>query len=169
MPYADPKKAAASKRAWQKNNPEKVRIRNKKWRVQNPEKSRQSTRNYRLRNPKKVQQSISAWKKRQYREDLEYRLSSLLRVRVWKALNGIVKSARTLELLGCTLPELRAHLEKQFRPGMTWENYGPVWHVDHTKPCAKFDLSDSNQQRACFHFSNLQPLFAKENLRKGAK
>jgi hypothetical protein len=57
----------------------------------------------------------------------------------------------------------------RFRPGMTWENYGPVWHVDHIKPCAKFDLTDPDQQRACFHFSNLQPLFADENLRKGGR
>jgi hypothetical protein len=52
---------------------------------------------------------------------------------------------------------------------MTWENYGPVWHVDHIRPCASFDLTDPAQQRECFHFSNLQPLFAAENLAKGDK
>ncbi len=52
---------------------------------------------------------------------------------------------------------------------MTWENYGPVWHVDHIRPCAKFDLTDHDQQRACFHWTNLQPLFAKDNLQKNAK
>lgn len=50
---------------------------------------------------------------------------------------------------------------------MTWENYGPVWHVDHIRPCASFDLQDPAQQRECFNFKNLQPLFAKENLKKG--
>jgi hypothetical protein len=52
---------------------------------------------------------------------------------------------------------------------MTWDNYGPVWHVDHKRPCASFDFSDPVQQRLCWHWTNLQPLFAAENLSKGDK
>lgn len=52
---------------------------------------------------------------------------------------------------------------------MTWKNHGLVWHIDHIKPCAKFDLTDSEQQRACFHYTNLQALPVLENLKKGAK
>lgn len=52
---------------------------------------------------------------------------------------------------------------------MSWENYGSYWHVDHKIPCAKYDLTDPNQQKACFHFSNLQPLEASENIRKSDK
>ena len=73
-----------------------------------------------------------------------------------------------MKLLGCTIEELWQHLEKQFQLGMTKENYGK-WHVDHRKACAKFDLTDPEQQRECFHWSNLQPLWAIDNIKKGAR
>lgn len=75
------------------------------------------------------------------------------------------KAMPTMQLVGCTVAQLRAHLERQFKPGMTWDNLG-AWHIDHIKPCASFDLSDPDQQRACFHYTNLQPLWARENLSK---
>lgn len=94
-----------------------------------------------------------------------------LRERVRQAIKeqGGVKSAATLELIGCSVLEVRAHLEKLFLPGMTWTNHGfHGWHIDHIKPCAAFDLSDPKQQRECFHWTNLQPLWAEDNLRKQA-
>lgn len=90
----------------------------------------------------------------------------LLRTRICLALNGADKSARTFELIGCPAVWLEVHLESLFAPGMTWENYGPVWHVDHKRPCTSFDLTNPEQQRMCFHWTNLQPLFAEDNLRK---
>lgn len=51
---------------------------------------------------------------------------------------------------------------------MDWENYGKVWQVDHVRPCASFDLTNPEQQRSCFHWTNLQPLFVHENLIKGS-
>jgi hypothetical protein len=79
-------------------------------------------------------------------------------------------SLGTLELLGCTIQELKIHLESQFEEGMSWENYSKAgWHVDHIRPCASFDLTDPTQQKQCFHYSNLQPLWAKDNLSKGSK
>jgi hypothetical protein len=81
----------------------------------------------------------------------------------------VKKAYKTTKLLGCDMHWLVAWLEVQFRPGMTWENYGPAWHIDHIKPCKKFDLSDPRQQRLCFHWTNLQPLFAWENLSKGSR
>jgi hypothetical protein len=74
-----------------------------------------------------------------------------------------------LALTGCSIAELRYHLEDQFKRGMTWANYGRVWHIDHIIPCAKFDFTDERQQRLCFHYLNLQPLRARENLRKQDK
>lgn len=71
-------------------------------------------------------------------------------------------------LLGCSAKELRRHLESQFKPWMNWGNYGR-WHIDHIQPCASFDLTDPKQQEICFHYTNLQPLEAKKNIRKRAK
>lgn len=76
------------------------------------------------------------------------------------------KSAHTMELIGCDIPSLRAHLESLFTPGMSWENYGE-WHIDHKRPCASFDLRIPEQQRECFHYTNLQPLWGPDNLAKG--
>lgn len=104
------------------------------------------------------------------RIDHGFRLRMNLRHRTWTALKGQSKSARTADLVGCTMEELRCHLERQFLPGMTWENYGKHgWHIDHIRPCASFDLTDPEQQRQCFHYTNLQPLWAADNIRKGAK
>lgn len=107
------------------------------------------------------------WAKRM--QEPAYRLQKALRRRLHHALQGVCKAAPTLELLGCTTEELRLHLEAQWAEGMSWDNYGTHgWHIDHIKPCASFDLSDPAQQRTCFHYTNLQPLWARDNLAKGA-
>jgi len=124
-------------------------------------------REYRKKNRAALNAASVIKRRARLKSDSAFRLLHRLRTRVWAALRRNVKSACTLELLGTTPDQLRMHLETQFRPGMTWENYGPVWHVDHRKPCASFDFTDPAQQRECFHFSNLQPLFATENLSKG--
>src|SRR6185369_5813664 len=79
------------------------------------------------------------------------------------------KSAKTKDLVGCPIEDLWKRLASQFRPGMTPENYGSVWHVDHKRPCASFDFSNPEHQRQCFHYSNLQPLFIEENRAKRDK
>jgi hypothetical protein len=86
------------------------------------------------------------------------------------AINGRNKSAKTQDLLGCSIEDLKKHLEASFEPGMTWDNWQhDGWHIDHIRPCASFDLTDPGQQRQCFHYTNLQPLWAADNIRKGAK
>jgi len=108
--------------------------------------------------------------KRRYWNRPHRRIAENLRKRIRNALkqaNG-TKSARTLELLGCDIEFLRQHLSNQFTEGMTWDNYGE-WHVDHIKPCAAFDLTDPEQQLQCFHYTNLQPLWAIDNLSKSDK
>lgn len=79
--------------------------------------------------------------------------------------NGGSKSVKTEALLGCSIICARQHLEAQFLPGMSWDNHGE-WHIDHIRPCASFDLTDLEQQKECFHYTNLQPLWAADNLRK---
>jgi hypothetical protein len=92
------------------------------------------------------------------------------RIRIWHALKGIGKHISTMELLGCTIEELRAHLEAQFQDGMSWDNRGYYgWHIDHIRPCASFDLTVPEQQKECFNYRNLQPLWARDNMSKRAR
>lgn len=116
-----------------------------------------------------------AWQKKEgaaYRarrnQEPEFRILKNLRRRISYALHGRDKSASTVELLGCSVTCLKACLEVQFSAGMSWENYGE-WHVDHIRPCVSFDLTDPKQQQDCFHFTNLQPLWARDNFIKGDK
>lgn len=78
------------------------------------------------------------------------------------------RSGSCLQLLGCDITFLKKYIESKFTEGMSWDNYGE-WHIDHIIPCYKFDLSDPEQQKICFNYKNLQPLWAKDNLRKGNK
>lgn len=96
------------------------------------------------------------------------KLEKRLRNRLWGVLRGERKLCSALELVGCSIEELWQWLEKQMLPGMTRENYGK-WHVDHKIPCAWFDMSNESEQRKCFHYTNLQPLWATDNMRKGAR
>jgi hypothetical protein len=83
--------------------------------------------------------------------------------------NGARHNAgRTIKLVGCSANQLKQYLEAAFVSGMNWGNYGQ-WHVDHIKPCASFNLTQPEQQLACFHYTNLQPLWGPDNLRKGAR
>lgn len=98
-----------------------------------------------------------------------FRVVSNMRTRLWSVLKGKVRGGHTMDMIGCSVDKLRDHLESKFTSAMSWENYGKTWHVDHIRPCASFDLSKPVQQQACFHWSNLQPLLALDNLRKGSK
>ena len=99
--------------------------------------------------------------------DPNFRLFETYRQRTRRAIteNRTVKITKTLDLLGTSVAFARKWIESQFLPGMTWENHGK-WHIDHIKPCASFDLCDPEQQRECFNYKNLQPLWAADNLRK---
>jgi len=123
--------------------------RQKKWRSSNRDKMRV----YDLRSREKIQRVL--------KQRLSSRISSVFRRRKHR------KNGRTIELVGCTWVFLKAHIENLFLPGMSWENRR-LWHLDHIRPCAKFDLRDKDQQRACFHFTNLQPLWAEDNMKKWA-
>jgi len=83
-------------------------------------------------------------------------------------LKGNIKSKKTKELLGCTVEELKRYLSNKFVDNMSFENYGK-WHIDHIIPCASFDFSKPEEQAKCFHYTNLQPLWAIDNIKKGAK
>lgn len=142
-------------------NPEATREKDRKKNLA----GRETRREYRKKNRKR----ITIWQRQSRHNNLVIRLADSLRSRIYLALRGISKSTNSMNLLGCSFSDVWTHLESKFVPGMTRDNYGPVWHVDHIRPCASFDLTDPAQQRECFHYTNLQPLFVLDNLKKGSR
>lgn len=107
------------------------------------------------------------WKERR-KKDPTLRLIHNNRVRIRQAIKDICKTESSLILLGCTREHLKKHIESLFVDGMNWLNYGE-WEIDHIRPCASFDLSDPKQQKECFHYTNLQPLWKQDNRLKSDK
>lgn len=168
---------------WAENNKDKTRKIKTAWRKRNPEYHKNyykkklsedsnygennyikyketyiaSSRKFRKENPKHNQEYV----KKRLKIDNNFRLSINLRSRIRYAIKN-AKGSKTLkctELTGCSYKELRKYLESKFLPTMTWENYGKYWQVDHIIPCSKFNLTLEEEQRKCFHYTNLQPLF----------
>ncbi len=110
------------------------------------------------------------YKNDRYEADTNYKLACRLRHRLYIALKDNAKAGSAVEDLGCTIQELREYLESKFQEGMTWDNWTTDgWHIDHIKPLASFDLSNAEEFKQAVHFSNLQPLWASENIHKSAK
>lgn len=104
--------------------------------------------------------------------DPEFKLITSLRRSFAGAVRNNAKASSIIDLIGCSISELKRHIEAQFAEGMTWENWGRgqgKWQIDHNIPVSYFDHSDENQQRACWHFTNMQPLWAIDNIRKRNK
>lgn len=128
-----------------------------------------------IENKRKYQESGRAaemakkWQAKQM-NNIEFRTKKRLRGRIYVALKRGVKSQGTMELLGCTIEQFKKHFQSLFTEGMSWDKYmkGEIV-IDHKIPCASFDLSVPDQQKKCFHYSNLQPLWELDNLKKGAK
>lgn len=153
------------------NNPEYYKKKSKAWAINNPERRRETSRAGHKRrmaiDPSKRRKWYAAWARKRRASDPLFKLETTCRNRILSAISGHCKSAKTQELLGCSVEFLKAHLESKFKIGMHWDNHGRFgWHVDHIIPCYNFDLSDPWQQRKCFHFTNLQPLWWNENLEK---
>jgi len=122
---------------------------------------------YKKDNPDKVRKH-----KRKYKKHPHVKVKKRQAERIRRALRsaGVRKSDTTLKYIGCTARELVTHLEGQFSLGMSWDNHGiNGWHIDHIRPCASFDFSDEKQIYDCFHYTNLQPLWAADNMSKGDK
>lgn len=110
------------------------------------------------------------WFKHRRRIDAAFRLGTNMRAAIYQSLKGLKNRRHWQTLAGYTLADLRAHLEPLLTDGMTWANYGE-WHVDHVRPLASFNITDAecNDFKAAWALSNLQPLWAQDNLRKGAR
>lgn len=154
------------------NNKEAIREKKRLYRLKNlDEHSRRDALYYRKNRHDRIKSSCEYSKKR-LTHDPVYRMVKNLRRRLSLAIEKGVgkKTLSTLDLTGCSWIELRKHLESQFKDGMLWSNYGTHgWHVDHIIPCSYFNLTLDLDQKKCFHYTNLQPLWAKDNLKKSNK
>lgn len=102
--------------------------------------------------------------------DINFKLKKRLRIRLLKAIKGNYKNGSAVRDLGCTIPELKSYLESKFIKGMNWSNHGlHGWHIDHIKPLSSFDLNNRKQFLEACNYKNLQPLWAKDNLKKSNK
>lgn len=145
---------------------EEMRIRRKEYYLKNKEKRKQ----YYQDNKEK----INDYQNNRLKNNIEARIAKNCRTRTKLAVtkNGYYKQDKTFNLIGCTPRFLKEYLESLFVDGMSWDNYGfgdNKWNIDHIKPCEAFDLSITEEQLKCFHYTNLQPLWQSDNLEKSNK
>lgn len=147
----------------------------KNYRRHNPEKAKETDRRYRVSTPVEKRRAIRRKSEAKRLQDPIHKLKSVLRKQLVEIFNnkGIRKQESALILVGCTVAELKAHIEQQFQSGMSWSNYGLYrrtdpqrWNLDHIIPVDSFDLTDLEQRKRCFHFTNLRPLWGRENIQK---
>lgn len=180
-------KIKQQKKSYNEVNKEKVRLQTKSYRESNKEKIKVRTKDYRKsyyqknkeeiikkrkvyveKNKEKVKKYHTSYCNRRFKTDSNYKLACNLRSRLKSAINGNFKSGSAVKDLGCSIEELKQYLESKFLPGMSWDNHTvDGWHIDHIKPLASFDLTDRQQFLEACHYTNLQPLWAKDNISKG--
>lgn len=141
----------------------KKKIADKKSYLKNREKRRESSAIYRKKlNYKDIYNK--------QKSNIIHTLRCLLRTRINTAIKSNTKTGSAVRDLGCTIPELKSYLESKFKPGMTWDNWSRTgWHIDHIIPLSTFNLQDPEEFKKAVHYTNLQPLWASENLSKGNK
>ncbi len=149
-------------------NKEFINKKHKKYYQENKEKESLRAKEYRKKNLKRQTELHTIYTRERRQKDPSFRLLCNLRNRMCDTISKGQKSLSTMFLIGCEIDYLMFHIQEQFTSGMSWDNYGD-WHMDHIKPCSLFDLSKPSEQRKCFNYSNLQPLWAIDNLRKGSK
>jgi len=120
---------------------------------------------YYMNNKKRINDQRNIYFKNRKKQDIIFKLLCKLRTRISVALKGNPKLETTTKLVGCSIEKLKQHLESKFTKGMSFLNYGK-WHVDHIRPCVSFNLSKVSEQKKCFNYKNLQPLWAKDNFKK---
>lgn len=163
---ANQEKVRADYREYNRKHADKIKARRPSYLQEKKDYIAQKSKEYWSKPENKARKAAN--KRAQYQRNAHFRILDNCRTRIYKALKHNRKSQSTLELIGCSLDHLKLHLESQFHAGMTWDNHGE-WHIDHKIPCSSFDLTKSEEQKKCFHFTNLQPLWAEDNLSKAAK
>lgn len=159
-------------RQYRLKNAEKLKEDKKREYEENKEWYVQYNRDYREKNKESLREDKAEYVREKRKTDPTFRLIENMRLRVSSALRcqDSAKNKTTIDLLGCTPEFLKNYLESKFTEGMTWDNYGKKgWHVDHILPCASFDLTKEEEQKKCFHYTNLQPLWWLDNIKKSDK
>ena len=141
------------------NNKETIIKQTQQYYVTNKEIISERNRNYSKHHYEINSERYKTYMTERYKNNPQTKLALLLRVRLNNALKKSIKLNKSTKLLGCSTNEYKQYLEVQFKPEMNWSNHGQIWEIDHIKPCSLFDLSDTKQQKQCFHYTNLQPLF----------
>ena len=146
----------------------KYREENKEYYAKWREENKAAIKAYYVENKRAINARTAKWRAARLKIDPIFKTARLLRNRTWAILKNkkFSRSQSSSEYLGCSFEQLKTHLEAQFQPGMTWENQGQ-WHIDHIIPLASAKTIE--EVYALCHYSNLQPLWAAENISKGAK
>ncbi len=149
-------------------NKDKINKRRRQYYIENIEAENNRKSIYKRKHLEKVRNAKRIYENNRYHSNLEHRLASNLRSRLRSALlsQKTYKNNTTIELTSISIDKLIKYLENKFQKDMSWGNYGE-WHIDHIKPLSKFDLNNKDQLRKACHYTNLQPLWAGDNYRKG--
>lgn len=153
---------------YQQDNKKLIAERNKQHYLKNKSLFAERDKQYYLKNKKTIIEKQKQYRRKRRANDPVYRMIGNLYSGLYQAMKGTSKSKRTMQLLGCSWGHFKQHMSAQFVEGMTLENYGE-WHVDHIIPVSSFNHSYPEQVATCWHYTNLQPLWAKDNLSKGDK
>ena len=161
-------KVLARQAAYRAANPGVMKASAAKWRAANAGKVKASTAKWRAANAGRYRASATAWQSKRYQTDPNFRIAATIRNHLHRIVkSGGVKDAASISYVGCTAAKLRRHLEKQFAPGMTWQNHGE-WHIDHITPLSAFDFAAFPAQiKQAEHYTNLRPMWARDNINKG--
>lgn len=175
MPYKDPAKRAAAKAKYKQTEKGKASearyLASSKGREA---KARAAAQPHRLASRAEYTQTDSYKEARKrarekYEAKPEVRLTKLMRHRLRMAIKNNWNRASAIQDLGCSLEEFKAYIEARWEPGMTWENHGKTWHIDHVRPLGLFDLTIQEQLLQAVHFTNLQPLSTEAHKIKSAQ
>jgi hypothetical protein len=168
-----------SMKEYRQNSKETVKEYWKEYYQKNKEAIAEASKKYYQKNKERMAEYCKEYRKNKYSTNLDYKFRHLLRSALYRNLKRyLIKETNpefsytkaSSSLLGCTVEELKTHIENQFEDGMTWENWAhDGWHLDHIIPCSSFDLTKKKEQKKCFHYTNLQPLWAEDNLSKSSK
>jgi len=149
---------------YRENHKEKGKKYNKNWRTEHKQEIKTKGAKYYQNNKEKINEYIL----NKLKTNINFKLAHNLRNRGRQAIKGNYKSGSFVKDLGCSIPELKTYLESKFQKGMTWENWKlDGWHIDHIIPLDSFDLTNREEFLKACHYTNLQPLWAEDNFKKG--